>query len=441
MSLSDSSVWIVVRRELLKRLRSKWFLSMTFLGPILFLAVGAIPAGIMFWAESSQDPREVVVVDRSGLVYERLTGELGGSNYRLSVAEAGEDSLRARVLREEIDGYFVIPEGILREEGEVRFFTRSGTGLAESVNLRESFQSVVREVRFDQMGVPDSVRASLDPSIPVSVVRLSEEGAEEASTGFYTVFGFVLGFLVYMMVMMYGAMVMQGVSEEKKNRVVEIVVSSIRPFELMMGKIVGIGVAGLLQVVVWMALLGGALSFAGLLVYPFVEVPDIEASGMDLASPQAQQAVLEAAGFAIPEISPLIFVYAVSFAVLGYLFYATMFAAVGAAMEDETEGQGLRIGIMMPLILTVFLINFVVQQPDSGVSVVASLIPLFSPVLMVVRIGVSTVPWWQVVVSLVLLIGSFVGGAWVAGKIYRVGILMQGSDASLRDLVRWFRYG
>lgn len=444
MSFLQSPIWIVGQRELYKRLRSKLFLAMTFLGPFAFVAMGAIPAGIMIWAESTQDAREVAVLDHSGLIYERLAGSVGsgiGPNYRLHRADVPEDSLRARTLREELDGYITVPEGIIKEQGSVRFYTRSGTGLAEGVDLRETFQDVVRDVRFDQMGVPDSVRASINPAVSVSIVRVSEEGAKEASTGFYTIFGFILGFLVYLMVMMYGALVMQAVAEEKKNRVVEIVVSSIRPYQLMMGKIMGIGLAGLMQVIVWMALMGGALSFAGLLVYPFVEVPELQTAGASLTSPEAQQAVLEAAGFSIPEISVWVFGMAILFALLGYLLYATLFAAVGAAVGDENEGQGIRFALMMPLIATVFFINFVVQQPDGAISVVASLIPLFSPVLMAVRIGVTTVPTWQIALSLLLLVGGFPLGAWVAGKIYRVGILKQGSDASFGDLVRWFRYG
>jgi ABC-2 type transport system permease protein len=269
----------------------------------------------------------------------------------------------------------------------------------------------------------------------VDLVKLTDEGEEEDATLAYTIVGYVMGFFIYMSVFIYGAIVMQGVIEEKTSRVVEVVVSSVRPFQLLMGKVLGIGAMGLVQLITWAALIGVGMTFAGTIMALFLNPADL-----GLSADASQQAMLEAADITIPSVPPGLFIWFILFFLGGYLLYASLYAAIGSAVEQQQDAQTLQLPIALLVIVPILFIGFIVESPNSTLSVAMSLVPFFSPILMIVRVAVTDVAFWQVGLSYLLLIGTFIGSIWISSRIYRIGILMYGKKPSLKDLAKWVRY-
>jgi ABC-2 type transport system permease protein len=240
---------------------------------------------------------------------------------------------------------------------------------------------------------------------------------------------------IYFAVLFYGQFVMQGVIQEKSNRVVEVIVSSVRPFELLMGKVLGIGAMALVQMVTWLVLAVGGSAAVGPLLLLFFDPADLGApSGASAA------AMTEAAGVSIPPLPLDLVVWFILFFLGGFLLYASLFAAVGSTVEQQQDAQSLLIPVMMPLILPILFLIYVIEAPNALASVVLSMVPFFSPILMVLRIAVTTVPFWEIALAFGLLVLTFIGTIWLAGRIYRVGILSYGKTPSLREIATWVTY-
>jgi ABC-2 type transport system permease protein len=228
---------------------------------------------------------------------------------------------------------------------------------------------------------------------------------------------------------------MQGVIEEKSNRVVEIIVSSVRPFELLMGKVLGIGAMGLTQMMVWAALVMGGLAGAAPILALF-----LDPASLGVSADASSQAMAEAAGLSIPTIPFDLIIWFILFFLGGFLLYASLFAAVGSAVEQQQDAQNLLLPVMTPLILPILFLTFILESPDATISVVLSLIPFFSPILMMLRAAITTVPAWEMAAAFGLLVVTFLGMIWLAGRIYRVGILSYGKTPSLREIAQWVTY-
>ena len=431
-----SPIALVARSEFLRRVRSKWFIATTLLAPVLMIAVIVGPAVALAFA-GGEDAREVALLDET----ERLAGPLAAEapeDVAFVAADAPADSLRARVLRGELDGALILSPGLLDGTEEARYLSRSSGGFSSQGRIRGAVRSAVRAERAREAGADQAVLDAINAPAGVDFVTVTDEGdaAGGAEIGF--VVAYLLAMLVYVSVLLYGAMVMRGVIEEKTNRIVEVVVSSVRPFHLLMGKVVGIGAVGLVQLISWGVLLFGISAAAGpialLLAGPRAVSPEAVAGGASGApdlpfDPAALGAVL----------TPGLLVAFVLFFLGGYLLFASLFAAVGSMVDTEADAQSLQVPVIIPIVIPLLFLPFVIDQPDSTLSVALSLFPLSSPILMVVRMAVTTVPAWQVVLALALLVAAFVGAVWLAARIYRTGILMTGKKASFRDLARWVR--
>lgn len=428
---------LVARSEFLRRIRSKWFIATTLLAPVLMLAVVIVPVVVLSLSGGGNETREVAVLDASGQLAAPLADE-APEGVAFSLTEDGPDSLRAQVLRGEIDAALILPAGLLDGEARARYLSASGGGMTLQSELRGAVRSAVRAERARIAGADQAVLEVLDAPTSVDFVTVRDEGdaAGGAEIGFLV--ANVLGLLVYVAVLLYGAMVMRGVIEEKTNRIVEVVISSVRPFDLLMGKVVGIGAVGLLQLIAWGVLLGGLAMAAGPIVALIVgpEALAQEAAGA-AGAPGADMPFDPAAISTV--LSPGLLVAFVFFFLGGYLLFASLFAAVGSMVDTEADAQSLQVPVIIPIIVPLLFLPYVVDQPDAMISVVLSLFPLSSPILMVVRMAVTSVPFWQVLASLALLGASFVGAVWLAARIYRVGILMTGKKASFRDLRHWIR--
>lgn len=431
--MNTRKIYIVAKNEFLQRVRSRWFVFTTLLGPIALVAFFAIVGFASFKALQGGE-KTIVLRDESGRFEQSL---MEGRSERLQFIPSSEpvDTLRARVLDGTYAGFLQIPADISTGNVEASYWSIEG-GVSD---LRFDLQSIMREgvrsVRLRDQNVSQEVYDIIDANVNINMIKLSESGEDEGSSAAYAIVGGIMGFLIYISLLIYGSVVMQGVIQEKMNRVVEIVVSSVRPFQLLMGKVLGIGAMGLVQMTFWAVLIAAGTIFSGTVVSLFVNPVDLE-----LPESATQEEILAAADFTVPDIGPEVFIWFVLFFLFGFLLYATLFAAVGSAVDQQQDAQGIMLPVMMPIIISIVFLQAVIQAPNSTLAVVLSLIPFTSPIPMVVRVAMIDVPLWQVALSFLLLVGTFIGAVWVSSRIYRVGILMYGKKASFRDLARWARY-
>ena len=436
-----SPILLIAQSEFLRRVRSKWFVGTTLLAPALAVAVFALPVVMLSSAGESDEVRSVAVIDRTGVLADSIAAAAPPS-YRIAASTATPEALRAAVLAGDIGGFLVVPEGVLAGTAAPQYFS-SGSGMSELTSLEDAVGVAVRAERARRAGIAPGVVAQLDARVPLDQVTVSAAGDAADGALVKLLVANTLAFLIYVAVLLYGAMVMRGVIEEKANRIVEVIASSVRPFQLLMGKVLGIGAVGITQLVGWGALMTAATLAAGPLLLALAgpeAVAGAAAGAVAGAAPVAgaEGLGLDPAAFAAA-FSPGLLAAFVFYFAGGYLLFASVFAAIGSAVDQESDAQTLQVPVMIPIVLPMLFLPYVLDQPEAPLSVFLSLFPFSSPVLMVVRMSVTVVPAWQVAVSLLLLTGAFVGAVWVASRIYRIGILMVGKKATLADLWRWAR--
>ncbi len=422
-----SPIALIAQSEYLRRVRSKWFIATTLLTPVLAVAVIALPA-VMIAMSGGSAERTVAIVDATGVLADSVAAALPAT-YAVRRTSAPADSLRADVLAGRLGGVLVLPAGVLDGAARPRYLSRS-TGLAEMAGIGDAVEDAVRAARVRRAGASPEVVALLDARVGLDQVSVSEDGDAADGALVQLFVANALAFLIYLAVLLYGAMVMRGVIEEKANRIVEVIASSVRPFELLMGKVLGIGAVGLTQLVGWGVILAGAAAAAGPLLLAFAPDPaTLAAAGEAGVDPAAFSAAF----------TPGLLAAFVAYFCGGYLLFAAVFAAVGSAVDQESDAQTLQAPVMIPIVVPMLFLPVVLNEPDGALAVFLSLFPVSSPVLMVVRMSITDVPGWQVAASLVLLAVAFVGTIWLAARVYRVGILMTGKRATLADLWRWMR--
>ena len=428
-----NKTFIVAKNEFIKRVKTRWFVFTTLLGPIVLVAFFAV-VGIVSVSAIEGGESTIVVLDKTDRIGSQLNDPDGDITFVASNAD--EATLRQQVLNGEYSGYLVLPAGLVDGQGAARYYSTEGGGVSSfNLDLRNVIRGVVRTLRLQDQNVSTEVFEIINASVPLETVKLSDEGEEQGSSAAYAVVGGIMGFLIYISMIVYGSVVMQGVIQEKTNRVVEIIVSSVRPFQLLMGKVLGIGAMGLVQMTFWAGLIAAGTMGSGAIISLFVDP-----ANMDLPDTATQAEILDAVGFQVPDLGPEVFVFFVIYFLLGYLLFSTLFAGIGSAVEQQQDAQSLMLPVMMPIIVSIIFLQAVIEAPNSGLSVALSLIPFTSPIPMVVRVAMIDVPLWQLVLSLSLLAGTFVGAVWVSSRIYRVGILSYGKKPSIREIMRWMRY-
>lgn len=425
--MPPSNFRTVTKREYLARLRSKGFWISTVALPVMMVAWAVLPSLMVARTKASQ---KLAVVDRTYQVAElleetldelaRRTAEQVSFELELVVPQEDAESQRLaldqRVLDEEIAAWVWIDPEML-EENRVEYHAESVSNFITQQALTGALSSAVQKVRLAESGYDPEIVAELSSSIDLETVRISEDGSRaEGGLG-----GFALAFAVFMVLYMttliYGQQVMLGVLEEKSSRVVEVILSTVDPLDLMAGKIAGIGLAGLTQLAIW-------FSIAAILTAPGLV---------------ALLAFLPA-GTELPTLAPMLVLHFFLLFILGYFFYATFYAMIGSAFNNPQEAQQMAslavIFVVLPWIFFLPILN----DPDSTLAVVTSLIPIFTPFLMVLRIAVKMPPTWQILLGYLLTTALCVGMIWLCARIYRVGILMYGKKPSLKELWRWVRY-
>jgi ABC-2 type transport system permease protein len=415
-------VLAVIKREYLTRVTSRGFMVWTILTPLLAALLMFAPG---FFMERTSQRGRVVVLDQTGdaklfpLVKElflrgpiptrfELGHEVAGPDEPL---DARQNTLNQQISTGQIAGFIVVPPNIFEPNGKLTFHTQNLRDQSLSARLRIAFNSAVIERRWVKEGI-NAQRASALMS-PIEMDVVSEQDSGKSREAFFLVLGMLV--MLYGMIIIYGQMVLRGVVEEKQSRIIEVLLSSIKPFHLMLGKLIGIGLVSLTQVTVWT----GALTAL---------------SVVTTSAPLANNA------FKLPLLAPRLLAAFFVFFVLGYFLFSTLFLIVGAMVSAEEDAQQLQMPVVLSVVAPMLLLEQVLRQPNSLFATVVSQIPIFSPILMFARIAVEQPPWWQIGLAIALLLLSIWAAVWLAAKIYRVGVLMYGKPPTLPELFKWLKY-
>jgi len=430
-------VLLVIQREYLARVKKKSFLIATVLTPLIFPAILAVFVWIAVEEKENQSLRVIEVVDETGLFFMESSEQYAFSSSSKTLEEA-----KALVLEGERYGALYLPKMELSSPQGIQFYGIENPSTALIGYLEAALKRKVEDLRLYAKGIDPAVLKEIRTQVKIQSLTLGEAGEEvitDATVNY--ALGFLAGILIYLFIFIYGNQIMQGVIEEKSTRIVEILVSSLRPFQLMMGKIVGIGAVGLTQFLIWVFLVGTLSTIVvGVLG---MQMPQQQA--MEMANPELMAATsgggdLGGILHVIESIDFVRLIVAFIFYFLGgYLLYGALFAAVGAAVDAPSDAQQFMFPITIPLLVGYMsLFVFVLQDPYSSVSFWLSIVPLTSPIAMMGRISYG-VPFWELALSMGLLVLGFLGTTWMASKVYRIGILMHGTKPTYRTLLKWIR--
>jgi len=432
---------LIIKREYLTRVRKKTFLVMTVLGPLLMASIIVARVWLSMVPEETQ---KVLVVDELSLFKNKLSNT---KNIKFYFANYSIDEARENFYREDYNVIAYIPAKIL-ESNTVQILYKKQPGFGTIELIRKTVSEQIEKNKLIASGIDLEQLESVKTNISVVTSKLEESGSiEKSNNELNLALGFIGGFLIYMFIFLYGAQVMRGVIEEKTSRIIEVIVSSVKPFQLMMGKIIGIALVGLTQFVLWIILTFAITTLAGKAIIAnkydvqnleqtFKTNTPVNAKGEKSIIPQDMgklTEVMESIDF------PVMIGCFVFFFIGGYLLYGALFAAIGAAVDSEADTQQFMLPITIPLILAFIVSQVIVTNPDSPLGFWFSIIPFTSPVVMMVRIPFG-VPYYELALSMILLILGFIGTTWVAAKIYRTGILMYGKKVSYKELWKWLFY-
>lgn len=429
--MSLHKIWLVLKREYLTRVKSKSFIIITALTPLAFVAFLGIVVYISI--SESEVEKQIGILDETNVLVERLI-ELNDTRY-FDVSDEPVDTLRARVLDGELDGFIVLTDSVVTHAKSPTLVHDGSGGLSFLSAVRSDLREAVREERLSRQNVSDEIRDIFETRTGLEAVKLTEEGESEDNTVFASAIGFILGLMIFFGIFFYGALLMRSVIEEKTNRVLEVIASSVKPLELMYGKLFGVLSMALTQFGIWIFFYIG-LSIAAAPVAGMIMEAQMSSlpEGATEAAASFDASILENM-----VIEPSIFIYFILFFFLGFMIYSALFAAIGAAVENEQDSQQFMPIVGLPIFVAYFLNTKVMQAPDSSLSTFISIFPLTSPINMISRIASTSVPAWQIFLSILLMVATFFGIMWLASKIYRVGILMYGKKATFKDLAKWIK--
>lgn len=420
-----NKILLIIQREYLTRVRKRTFIISTILFPVLY--IGLIFGTSYIAAKTGSSSLHVAVIDSSGFFDRgRIEREnLEDSSSRLTLLTSNPDSLRANFKEWGYDGFVIIPASLNWETGKkgILLQTSKTIGIEGATPVEDKLNNIWDGIKNEKLGIDEGKKTILEnSSIGLRTINVNDT---TANSGVATGIGYTSGFLIYFILLLYGSQVMMGVMEEKTNRIAEVIVSSVRPFQLMLGKIIGISLVALTQFLLW-------------IIFVFVIYNVTKASG----NGSSMSGMIGGIQQVFTSINvPLILICFAFYLLGGFFFYASLYAAIGSAVnEDMREAQSLSFPITMLVIISIALMSAAIKDPSGPVAVWGSMIPFSSPIIMMARIpfGVpGTVPWWQLGVSMAALIVGFMLTTWFAGKIYRTGILMYGKKPTWKEMIKW----
>ncbi len=443
-----SKIHIIIQREYTSRVMKKSFLILTFITPIFMAAMMFIP----FWITTLKDDtvKNIVVVDKSNLLRNVLKSN---TQYNFMFSDSSIDELRSeqqsttenKNSNKELTAVLFVGEDLLTNPNAAAVYSEKQINIELKDYLSAKLNSFIRDQRIAALNIPD-LKEKIEKTssdVKIATIKWDSTGKEqEASAELALIIGMASAFLIYIFIMSYGSQVMQGVMQEKTSRIVEVIISSVKPFELMMGKIIGIALVGLTQFSIWIVftliLSGVGSMFIGAdsvqAVSGAMEVGQTSMPMNGESGEMIARVMTMLSGFDFVKVLLLFIFYFLG----GYLLYASMYAAIGSAVDNETDSQQFMFPITIPIMVAIFIGIYAAQSPDSALAFWGSIIPFTSPVVMMGRLPYD-VPAWQIALSMAILVGSFILSTWLAGKIYRTGILMYGKKVSWAELWKWIR--
>ncbi|HEY5591384.1 MAG TPA: ABC transporter permease [Paludibacter sp.] len=439
-----SKISLIIKREYTTRVMKKSFIILTFLTPLLFAGMIMVP----LWLSSIKDTskKHIVVIDRTNSYREVLKNN---ETYTFDfVNKPAEEIRKNNAENKEFAALLVISGDLTKNPKAVSLYSEEQVNLELKDYVSNLLNKYVEQQKLDVYNIPN-LKEMVEKSradINITTIKWGEDGKEKVgSAELALAIGMISAFMIYMFIVIYGAQVMSGVVQEKTSRIVEVIISSVKPFELMMGKIIGIALVGLTQFFLWVLLTVLISTVAGSIIGGNVDVNALQqANTMSIGvhAPPANETQGMAreiysllSGFDFAQIVVLFVVYFLG----GYLLYASLFAAVGSAVDSETDTQQFSLPLTLPIIFAIYAAIYSAQNPDGPLALWCSMIPFTSPIVMMVRLPFG-VPAWQIILSLTILILSFIGTTWMAGKIYKTGILLYGKKVTWKELWKWVRY-
>lgn len=441
-----NKILLIIQREYFSRVKKKSFIVMTFLTPLLIAGVYAL-IGFFAYKGIKDTHDKVAIVSTNKTLTEKLSSN---QNVNYTYIDKSLNDAKKELSKANYDYILYLPEFSLAAPKGIELFGAKQPGMSLNRRISGDIEELIRTQKLKESGISQTDLDKLKTTVDISTKKIAETGKEEeSSAGASTFIAFTAGVLMFMFIMMYGIQVMRGVIEEKTNRIIEVIVSSVKPFQLMMGKIVGIALVGLTQFMLWIVL---TLAISTAAVSLFTNKEDIKemtastqaqtqingAEQVTSSAPQGPVADIQKS-LAGLDVGKIIVVF-LFFFLGGYLFYSALYAAIGSAVDSETETQQFMLPVMLPLLLGYALsLSVVTNDPYGSTAFWLSMIPFTSPIAMVVRIPYG-VPGWELALSMAILAVGFVATVWMAGRIYRVGILMYGKKTTFKEMFKWFTY-
>lgn len=422
-----NKTWIILKREYLIRVKNKWFLIGTLFVPIFIILMVILPT--VFMVTGSVGERTLAVVDETGKLFSLLKvyadgtykDDQGRPLYKwleLSPEESNKQKLSQQVLEGKLDAFLIFPSTIF-EKNQFELYAKNIGNFQFNESINAMVSAVVTQIRILETGLDPHKVQTLTQRVRAKTFKVVKEGPKEESGELVFILMYILVFTIYMVLIFYGMFVIRGVVEDKSSRVMELLLSSATPDQILTGKILGIGAMGLTQIGIWALSAFFLTTYGALMVKPFVSQAQL---------PALPSLSLESA-FAF-----------VIFFILGYFFYSTLYAALGSLGDNESDIQHLQWPVISPIILSLFLVFALMKNPEGPLAIVLSLIPFFTPILMVMRVVMNAASLFQVILAIVLMILSTVGMMWFSARIFRIGILMYGKRATLPEVMKWIKY-
>ncbi|WP_299889327.1 ABC transporter permease [uncultured Lacinutrix sp.] len=433
---------LIIKREYLTKVKNKAFILMTFLSPLIMIALISIVVYLI--QMNTSKVRQISILDESGLV-KQIFKDTENTKYNILDGISLENA--KEIVKEKGDYgllHILKIDNLNEASKSIRFYSEDSPSISLISSLDDKIEKELTNINMYRMDVNPEIIESSKINIDIAQESFDGEKTSEIDSGAKIVFGVIAGYLLFMFIIIYGNMIMRSVIEEKTSRIIEVIISSVKPVQLMLGKIIGTSLVGITQFVIWI-ILGSVLIVVVSLIF------DIDITQMNMSQQETIQHAIQGSGDKMKDIQgfmnaffklPLtnLIIAFILFFISGYLLYSSLYAAIGAAVDNETDTQQFMMPIILPLILAVYVGGFtVIEDPHGTISTIFSFIPFTSPVVMLMRIPFG-VPIWQQILSLLILIGTFMGTVWFAAKIYRIGILMYGKKPSYKELIKWVKY-
>ena len=436
-----NKILLIIQREYITRVLKKSFWISSLLAPVLITAIYAIP---IWLAMKDKEVKRVEVLDLSGLWKQ---SDLEDKEVEFVFTSGQEQELKMSFSSKGYDAFVSIPAEVLTNPKGVHIYSAKNIGMSLKESVEKVIQNKVRHELLLKAGISTQIYEGTQVDIDSKTITVSTDGQEtRSSSGGAMILAGIMGFVLYFTLLLYGSQVMNGVIEEKSSRIIEVIISSVKPYQLLLGKIIGVGLVGLTQFLLWIVLTIGLTQVTGRLYGEKLKNKVTQIKQTDsgkqstLSSKSEEESPMEEVTKVLESTNiPMIITAFLFYFFVGYMLYSSLFAAIGSAVESATEAQQFTFIVMIPIILSFLMAQYTMQDPDSKVAFWASMIPFTSPINMMVRLPYG-VPGWELILSMTLLVLGFLGCSWVSARIYRVGILMYGKKITWKELGKWLFY-